>query len=203
MLAEILGLLATMAVGAVRRAPHLSLFPVLFWGTVAAGLYLRYRRHQTTRSDRVLRATVLVGVVAVAVGTLDLAVRGTVEIIHPCLVAYLTVPLGAGRRVLARLDAIAVTRRWRAPQLPPAQLLRAFGQRQTTYLTALLLDMALAAIAGDTYRLGARPVLDRADPGSLETVNWLHLTAFLFTTAIIIDTAVTITRLSGVHLRRR
>ena len=75
MLAEILGLLARMAVGAVRRAPHLSLFPVLFWGTVAAGLYLRYWRHQTTRSDRVLRATVLVGVVAVAVGALDLAVR--------------------------------------------------------------------------------------------------------------------------------
>ena len=29
------------------------------------------------------------------------------------------------------------------------------------------------------------------------------MTAFLFTAAIIIDTAVTITRLSGVHIRRR
>ena len=80
---------------------------------------------------------------------------------------------------------------------------RQLATRQTTYLTALLLVMALAAIAGDTYRLGARPVLDRADPGSLGTVNWLHLTAFLFTAAIIIDTAVTISRLSGVHIRRR
>lgn len=195
-LGQVLGVLAEQMVRALSRAPHLSVFPVLFWATVAAGLYLRYARGQRTRSQDLLRLTPVIGVLAVVVAAIDLAVRGQVEVVHPSLVAYLAVPLGAGRRALARLDGLAATRHWRHSPNDRRQELRYLGQRQLTYVVALLLYMVLAAIAGEPYRLGSRPALDGNDPSSLAAVNWLHLAAFLFTLAIALDPIVTATQLA-------
>lgn len=194
-LAEVLDVLLHQFLQALRRHPHLSVFPAAFWTTVAAGLYLRYARRQLRRSQQLLRLTPAIGVLAVAAAAADLALGGRVEIIHAALAAYLAIPLGAGRRVVARLDALVATRRWSQPTEPHHHL-RHLGQRQLTYLIALGLNVFLAAIAGDPYQLGSRPALDRQDPGSLAAVDWLHMAAFVFTAAIAVDAATTASRLA-------
>ena len=193
---EIVTVLVDVAVRALERAPQLVAVSVAFWTTVALGLGLRYLGGDRgrRRSDRILALTPLVGVVGVLAAALDLAGGTPVEVVHPSTVAYLAVPLGVGRRVLARLDAAVLHHRLRRDRSPAAELagLRA---RLLTYVLAVVGNTALSVVNGDPYRPLHSVELDEADPaGALAEVNWLHLMAFAFTLAVVADAVITLSR---------
>lgn len=195
---EIVTVLVDTALRAVQRAPQLVGISVLFWSTVAVGLGVRYlggdRAQRRRRSDRVLRVTPLIGVVAVTAAALDLVGGTPVQVVHPSMVAYLALPLGVGRRVLARLDAAVWEHRLRRDRTPAAELGN-LGARLVTYVLAIAGNTALSVVNGDPYRLFTSVELDETDPAAaMASVNWLHLLAFAFTLAVVADAVVTLSR---------
>lgn len=61
--------------------------------------------------------------------------------------------------------------------------------------------MLLSTIAGEPFTLESRVDLERNDPTSLEAVNWLHVVAFIFTAAIVVDLPITLSRV-GIRASR-
>ncbi|HIW63509.1 MAG TPA: hypothetical protein H9881_13705 [Candidatus Stackebrandtia excrementipullorum] len=151
----------------VLRAPHLYILTVVYWGLIAAVLITRYRRRRVAASEKLMKAVVGLGIVAVVAAFVDVAVRGP-ELVQISLVAYFATPLGVGRYLIRRWD-----RR-------PAQGWNGLLIREITYSLAFISFVGLSLVDGDMWWFN-RPDIDRSDVmAALENTNWLHLMATVF-----------------------
>jgi hypothetical protein len=122
----------------VRRAPHLYALTATYWVLVGTLLVTRYLCRRRRTSQRVMRAIVGLGVIALALAFIDVAVRGQ-ELIQISLVAYFATPLGVGYYLLRRLDGRPVTG-WRGVAL-----------REVSYVLAFLAFVGLTLVDGDPW----------------------------------------------------
>lgn len=151
----------------VTRAPHLYLVSVAYWVLVASVLLTRYGLRRIDTSDRLMRAVLVLGGVALTLAFVDAAARGQ-ELIQISLVAYFATPIGIGRALIRRWDHQPSTR-WAS-----------LGLRQLTYLTAFVAFVALSVVDGDPWWF-TRPEIDRSSAVTIiENTNWFHLMASVF-----------------------
>lgn len=163
----------------VLRAPHLYLLTLIYWGLIGSVLLARYPLGRKAASEKLMRAVVVLGVLALVLAVLDVAIRGQ-ELIQISLVAYFATPLGLGRYFIRRWDK------------RPATGWSGVGMREVTYLCAFAAFVLLSIVAGDPWWF-SRPEVDRTDAiAMIENTNWLHLMATVFGATAVIEAAMPI-----------
>jgi len=169
-----LGVLVEYAIDMVRRAPHLYLLTAAYWTLIAAVLLTRYPLRRKHTSEKLIRAVVVLGALALVLAIIDVAVRGQ-ELIQISLIAYFATPLGIGRFFIRKWDK------------RPATGWSAVVMRQVTYLLAFASFVVLSIVAGDPWWF-SRPEIDRSDTLALvENTNWLQLMATVFGLTAVIE----------------
>ena len=158
----------------VLRAPHLYALTIGYWCLVVAVIATRYWGKRRRMSEGLMCAVVALGVVAVILAFVDVAIRGP-ELIQLSLVAYFATPIGVGRYLIRLWDG------------DPMLGWRGIAVRELTYVSAFIAFVGLSAVAGDPWWF-ERPVVDRSDPiAMIERTNWLHLMATVFGIVAIIE----------------
>ena len=163
----------------VRRAPHLYLLTVAYWVLIGSVLLTRYALARTQFSETLMRAVAVLGVLALVLTVVDVAIRGQ-ELIQISLVAYFATPLGLGRYFIRRWDKRPATG-WSGVRM-----------REVTYVGAFLAFVLLSIVAGDPWWF-SRPEIDRSDTiAMIENTNWLHLMATVFGATAVIEAVMPI-----------
>lgn len=171
--------LADLAVGTLLGNLHLSALSVAYWLVVGAFVVTRWGLGRRETSDRLRPLVVALGVLAVTVAAVDVAVRGA-TVTHVSLVAYLATPLGIGRFLVAKGDAL----RFGTPQ---PTVLRRLGLRLLSYGLAFACFVLLSALDGQPWFFSA-PDLDATSvTGLLDDTAWMPLMATVFGLTAVVD----------------